>query len=237
MHEAESARIIKEVVFMKSFFSLFRDSAAELKNVRTLTVTGMLTAIAIVLRAHLALNITQDLRVDFAFLFIMTAAMLYGPVLSVLCAIGTDVIGYILDGYKARDYNFALLTVKILVALIYGIMLYRSTFKNSSARSDGSGFFAMIKKDLPLILRASAARIIVVFLGNIVLNSAVLYYSYTNPNFPFMSQSEWDAFFLWLSPRFIKNIICLPIEIILIAIVLPAIYSSYRMVFGTRRTA
>ncbi len=222
---------------MKSFFSLFSDSAAELKNVRTLTVAGMLTAVSIVLRAHLALNITQDLRVDFAFLFIMAAAMLYGPVTAMLCAAGTDVIGYILDGYKARDYNFALLAVKLIIALIYGIILYRAAFKNADPADSRGGIGALARSNFPLIIRAAVARLIAVVLGNMILNSAVLYYSYTNPHFPFMTQSEWNAFFVWLSPRLIKNAVCFPIELLLIALILPAVYSSYKMVFGRRRTA
>ncbi len=203
---------------MKSFCFLFSDSAKELKKVSTLTVTGMLTALAIVLRS-MAINITADLRITFSFLPLMAIAMLYGPSVSILGTIASDLIGYFLDGYKARDYNFGLLAVKIIIAVIYGVILYRK---------------ATGKK---LIVSAVIARVIAVVLGNLVLNSSVLYFSYTNRNFPFMSASEWQAFGIWMLPRITKNLLCLPVEIALICLLLPAINVAFETVFGRKKAA
>lgn len=197
---------------MKSFFSLFSDSAKELKKVSTLTTCGMLMALSIALR-NMAINITADLRITFAFLGIMAIAVLYGPVVCVISNIGVDIIGYVLDGYKARDYNFGLLAVKILIALIYGICLY----KKATGKS--------------LVAWGIGSRAIVVVVCNIVLNSAVLYYCYTNKNFPFMSASEWTAFRLWISPRIIKNCVMFPIECVMISVMLPLISQAYNRVF------
>lgn len=197
---------------MKSFFGLFSDSAKELEKVTTLTVCGMLMAVSIVLR-NMAINITADLRITFSFLGIMAIAMLYGPVVSVIANVGVDVIGYFLDGYKARDYNFGLLAVKIVIALIYGICLY----KKATGKS--------------LVAWGIISRVIAVIVGNIVLNSAVLYYCYTNKNFPFMSASEWTAFKIWFTPRLVKNCVMLPVEIVMISVLLPLISQAYRRVF------
>lgn len=218
MHEAVPARINqKEVIFMKSFISLFRDSYAELKKTSALTVTGMLMAVSIILR-NLAINITADLRITFAFLGIMAIAALYGPSVSVLSSIGVDLIGYFMDGYKARDYNFGLLAVKIIAGVIYGVMLYR---KATGKKSE-------------LIVRACISRIIVALFCNIVLNSSVLYFCYTNPDFPFMPHSEWTAFWVWFTPRLIKNIAIIPVEILLISLMLPAVSEAYSRVFRKR---
>lgn len=197
---------------MKSFFCLFKDSTNELKKITTLTVCGMLMALSIVLRS-LALNITPDLRITFAFLGIMIIAMLYGPVVCVISNIGIDVIGYFLDGFKARDYNFGLLAVKIIMSMIYGVFLYKKTTGKS------------------IIINGMISRVIVVLLCNLVLNSCVLYYCYTNRNFPFMSASEWDAFKVWFTPRLIKNTVMLPIELAMIAFLLPAVNMAYKKVF------
>lgn len=197
---------------MKSFLSLFTDSARELKKIRTLTVCGMLMAVSIVLR-NMAINITADLRITFAFLGVMAIAVLYGPVVCIISNVGIDFVGYFLDGYKARDYNFGLLAVKILIAFIYGVCLYR---KQTGKSLVGWGI---------------ASRAIVVVLCNIVLNSAVLYYCYTNRNFPFMSSSEWSAFWIWFSPRLIKNCVMFPIECVLLSVVLPLISQAYNRVF------
>jgi ECF transporter S component (folate family) len=201
---------------MKSFFSMFPDSASELRKTETLAVSGMLMALSIVLR-NLTINISADLRINFAFIGVMAIAMLYGPVVSSISMIGVDVIGYILDGYKARDYNFGLLTAKIVAALIYGLLLYY--------QKQG------IDKPLHLIIRASIARVLVVLICNLILNSAILYYCYTNPRFPFLSATEWQAFGVWMTPRIIKNAIMLPIEVLLVSVVLPVIEKAHKRVF------
>lgn len=197
---------------MKSFFSLFSDSAKELKKVTTLTVSGLFIALSIVLR-NLTINISADLRINFAFLGVMIIAMLYGPIVAILGNISVDVIGYFLDGFKARDYNFALLVVKIIAALIYGIILYKKVSNKS------------------LIISIITSRIMVVVICQLILNSIVLYYCYQNKNFPFMSESEWSAFGVWMLPRLIKNGIMLPIELALSVVILPMAKQSYIKVF------
>lgn len=197
---------------MESFFNLFKDSAAELKKISTLTVCGVLMALSIVMR-NMAINITPDLRITFSFFGIMAIAMLYGPVVCVISNVGVDVIGYVLDGYKARDYNLGLLAVKIIIALIYGICLYKKTTGKS------------------IIISGIISRVIVVILCNLVLNSAVLYYCYTNKNFPFMSASEWTAFRIWFTPRLIKNCVMLPIELVMVSLLLPMISQAYKRIF------
>lgn len=202
---------------MKSFFSLFSDSAMELKKVSTLTVSGLFIALSVVLR-NLTINVSADLRINFAFIGIMIIGMLYGPIVSVLGSVSIDIIGYFLDGFKARDYNFGLLLVKIISGLIYGIMLYKKVTNKS------------------LIVNTVVARIIVVLICQLILNSIVLYYCYQNKNFPFMSSSEWSAFGIWMLPRLIKNGIMLPIEIALSVMILPIAKQSYIKVFK-RKTA
>lgn len=197
---------------MESFFNLFKDSARELKKISTLTVCGVLMALSIVMR-NMAINITPDLRITFSFFGIMAIAMLYGPVVCVISNVGVDVIGYVLDGYKARDYNLGLLAVKIIIALIYGICLYKKTTGKS------------------IIISGIISRVIVVLLCNLVLNSAVLYYCYTNKNFPFMSASEWTAFRIWFTPRLIKNCVMLPIELVMVSLLLPIISQAYKRIF------
>ena len=197
---------------MESFFNLFKDSTQELKKVSTLTVCGVLMALSIVMR-NMAINITPDLRITFSFFVIMAIAMLYGPVVCVISNVGVDVIGYVLDGYKARDYNLGLLAVKIIIALIYGICLYKKTTGKS------------------IIISGIISRVIVVILCNLVLNSAVLYYCYTNKNFPFMSASEWTAFRIWFTPRLIKNCVMLPIELVMVSLLLPIISQAYKRIF------
>ena len=113
---------------MRGFLSLFTDSARELKQVRALTVTALLMALGIVLRS-LSIPIGTDIRITFSFLGIAAIAMLYGPVVSMIASLGVDIIGYLLDGAKMREYNVLLALVVMLNALIYGMFLYHRKSK------------------------------------------------------------------------------------------------------------
>ena len=165
---------------MRGFLSLFTDSARELKQVRTITVAALFMALSIVLRT-IAIPIGTDIRITFAFLGVMIIAMLYGPVVSMIAALGTDIIGYLLDG---------------------------------------------------LLFSAVLARLTVVLIGNLVLNSSILYACYINPDFPFaMSGSAWSAFGTWMLPRLIKNVGQFPFDVIMICVLLPIVVKAYQQVF------
>ena len=64
---------------MKSFFYLFYESFKSLKDIRTLTTTGILIALSLAI-GFFSIDVTPDLRINFAFLAICTIGMLYGPV-------------------------------------------------------------------------------------------------------------------------------------------------------------
>ena len=221
---------------MKSFFFAFTRSAKEMSKVTAICVTGMLMALSIVFRSMLYIPISDDLRVTFAFIGSMAIAMLYGPSVGMVSAAGIDIIGYILDGAKMREYNIWLLLVKMLMAAIVGLIMYREKYGRVRLP-------ATIEKRLPptvaeyseIAVRAIISRAVVVFIGNIVLNSIVLYRSYTNPRFPFMSGSEWTAFKLWITPRITKNLIMFPVECAVSIILLPVIYLAYRQVFHRKK--
>ncbi len=203
---------------MKGFFSIFPDSARELKHVRTITISAMFMALSVVLRT-VSIPIGQDIRITFAFLGIMVIAMLYGPVVAMIANLGTDIIGYLLDGSKMREYNLALALVVIIDGLIYGLMLYqRYTTKRFQ-------------------LWASLSRLGVVLIGNLILNSCILYVCYVNPAFPVMTSAEWAGFWTWMAPRLIKNLGEYPIDVILICILMPIIKTAYQRVFHQKAIA
>lgn len=198
---------------MRGFLSLFSDSARELKQVRTLTISALFMALSIVLRS-IAIPLGTDIRITFSFLGIMVIAMLYGPVVTMIANLGTDLIGYLLDGVKMREYNLLLSVVVLLNGLIYGIFLYhRKTQKN-------------------LLISAILARLTVVVIGNLVLNSAILYGCYINPDFPLhMQGSAWAAFGMWMVSRLIKNFGQFPFDAVMICVLLPIVITAYRQVF------
>ena len=63
---------------MKGIKALFADSIQELKDLRTLAVTAMLLAIAVVLGFY-TLQLTDYIKIGFAYIANETTGMLFGP--------------------------------------------------------------------------------------------------------------------------------------------------------------
>lgn len=106
---------------MKKFLSVFKDSAAELKNVRCLTVTGILVAVFIVLDT-LSFRPVPYIKFNFNFIALATVGMLFGPVPSVMAAAAGDLIGCILSGDAPL---IPLSLTAMLEGFVYGTLLYR----------------------------------------------------------------------------------------------------------------
>lgn len=197
---------------MNGFFSMFKNSAKSLKNLRTITTTGILLAMAVAIRS-LAIHITPDLRIIFTFVPLCVIAMLYGPVVSGMSAVALDIIGYIIDNRGARGYSPQLAAVVLLTGVIYGCFLYRD------------------KISLVMII---LARGIAVILCNICLNSYFLYSLYINKDFSVFTadRNAWDMFmtWLWTSFRLPKNLAELPLDFIILIVVLPAALTAYNRV-------
>lgn len=138
---------------MKSFFGVFKESAAELKNVRCITTTGLLVAVYIVLDMF-SFKIGESIKVNFDFVATATIGMLFGPVPAVLAAVAGDFIGCIIGGYSP----FPLLTLlEVLKGLLYGCMLYK-------------------KSGMRLVTFSIIARVIDSAVICLVLNTAALMY-------------------------------------------------------------
>ena len=141
---------------MKSFFSMFKESAAELKNVRCITTTGLLVALYIILDMF-SLKIGESIKINFDFIATATIGMLFGPVPAVLAAVAGDFIGCILTGNSPLPL---LSLLEVLKGLLYGMMLYK-------------------KSGIRLVILSIIARVIDSAVICLVLNTAALmYYGY-----------------------------------------------------------
>lgn len=210
---------------MKSFLSLFKDSAKSLSDIRTITVTGMLLAFAVAIRS-LGIQITLDARIVFTCVPISIIAMLYGPVVCGLSTFALDIIGFLIDNKSARGYSIELALIVILSGVFYGLILYKADIKCS--KSD-------IKGSVISVLKIMLARGLVVVVCNMILNSYFIYTLYINKDFSiFTSFSNPDMMkqFMtwWVTSRLPKNV-TYPIDIVLLSIVLPAANTAYKSVF------
>ena len=108
---------------MKKFLSNFKSSAAELKNTRSLVLTGILTSVFILLDTY-SFNPTPYLRINFAFIVLASVGMFFGPVPAAMAALAGDFIGCILSG---KAPIIPLSVTAVMSGLLYGIMLYKKS--------------------------------------------------------------------------------------------------------------
>jgi ECF transporter S component (folate family) len=201
-----------------AFLDMFRRSARELKSVQCLAITGVLSALYVVLNAYVGIDIPSPvglLRITFGYLALATIAMLYGPVIAVLAAIPCDLLSATL-GPHAMNPIFT--PNRMLEGLIYGILLYgaqKINYKGSTANK------------VLFITRITVARLIAVglcyFLGN---NFLIFYFSL--PQARVAEILESGTFWAWAWARNgWKNVIQFPADLALMYVVLPAAGLAY----------
>lgn len=195
-----------------AFFRIFKHSALELKNIRTLAMTGVLIAMYVVLEVFCSIDVGY-FKINFAFLALAALGMLYGPVVAAFAAIPCDIIAASARGYTIV---FVFTLIAMLEAFIYGLVLY--------------GFEP--KKGIKQIAQIVSSRTAVVILCNIVLNTLFTYYgTLMLSGLPYSTKYALGEYFL---TRIGKNLIELPIDIILMFAVLIPIKIAYGRI---RKTA
>ncbi len=106
---------------------IFRDSAAELKNARGLTLAALLAAIFAVSYSPFGGNIIifqGSFEIRLGFLAIAVAAVLFGPVPAMLAAFVGDIIGTLL--FYGGSFFWGYTLSWILMGLGFGVILYKS---------------------------------------------------------------------------------------------------------------
>lgn len=164
---------------MQKFKKLFTDSLHELREVKALAMTAMLIAIAVVLGFY-SLQVTDYIKIGFAFLADELTGMMFGPVAGGLMGAIADLVKYVV---RPTGPFFPGFTISALAGgIIYGIVLYKR----------------------PLSLRrVILANGLVTLIVNICMNTYWLTLLYGS------------AFFAILPARIVKEVIMLPITVVL----------------------
>lgn len=200
-------------------FRMFQESAKEFRSLRSILVTGMLIAVSYVIESF-----TIELgfaKINFAFLAIAAIGMLYGPTVSLFAGGICDLVGFVAHPDGAF---FPLYTVIAMVqGLIYGLIAYRK-FRLTTPKSNLSR-----KLDVEMCIRLAIARIVDVVVINIICNTAANYHYGFGVNGRTLGAM--------IAARVVKNLIELPIDIALIAVVLVAVLKAYETVFGRQKAA
>lgn len=197
---------------MKGFFSMFATSAKELKSLRSGILVGLLVALSMIIeRFTIPLPFA---KVNFAFVAISAVGMLFGPTVALLAGGLCDIVGYL--AYPDGAFLPLYILIGMLQGLIYGLCLYQKCNAHSIVlvrRKDGK------QTDLTLVLRITLARLLDVCMINICLNTTANYH------YGFLSDASLGAAIL---ARVSKNILELPIDLMLLYAVMPAILLAYR---------
>lgn len=100
------------------------DARAQLKNVRMLTLAGIITAASIVLESFPIYLLGTSLKIYFSFLVISLGCYVYGPAVGILVGFANDTLGFLISSFGEPYFPGYLITA-VLSGLIYGTLLYR----------------------------------------------------------------------------------------------------------------
>ena len=140
---------------MLSFFSFVKDqfvtSFRSLKKTQTLTTTGIMLAIQMVLSSYGTIEVTDNLKISLAHLALAPTAVFFGPVPAAMQGALSDILGFLLKPTGPYFPGFTLSA--LLLGLTYGVSLYRT------------------KHTMP---RMIITRLVVMLVINILLNTVFL---------------------------------------------------------------
>lgn len=173
-------------------FKNFLDSAKNIKNLRVLCATALLSALYTALYA-VKIPLGEQLRITFTFIPVALAGWLFGIVPSIIVGALGDLLGCWL--FPQGAYFFGYTLTSMLSGLIFGLFLYKKDAKNIL---------------LPVII----SRALISFLLNIGLNSYWATFFVTK------------SVFVIMSGKLIKNLVMLPIEILLLTAVIKGLQSA-----------
>ncbi len=197
---------------MKSFFSMFTESAKEFGSILSVCITAVFIAVSMVLEMF-SIDIGFA-KINFAFLAIAVIGMLFGPTVGFAAGLVCDFVGFIVHPTGAFLPVYTL--VAGLQGLIYGVCLYHKSSKFSFMVVNP---FTKKQMDLMLPLRIVVARLLDVLIINLLLNTAL------NLHYGFIPA---EALHLAIGGRLAKNLWELVVDFPLLFVMLPVALTAYR---------
>lgn len=114
----------KSTNLYKTPFSLayWKDAVAELKDTRMLVFAALMIALRVALKL-VYIPLAPNLKVNTAFLANAMGAMVFGPVMAIVAAVVSDVLGVLISG---ETYFLPFVLTEIAGSLIFALFLYRA---------------------------------------------------------------------------------------------------------------
>lgn len=115
----------KSTALYKTPFSkaYWRDAAAELKDTRMLVFAALMIALRLAMKL-IAIPLAPGLKINTAFIANAMGAMVFGPVMAGLCAVITDVLGYLMN--PEGVYFIPFILTEVAGSMIFAMFLYRA---------------------------------------------------------------------------------------------------------------
>lgn len=214
-----------------TFFANFKKSALELKNLRSLCGIAILIALDLVLKTFLNIQITNDLKLSFAFVAVAAIGMLYGPTAAGLACLVTDILGYILKP-EGGSFSPLFTLIEVVGGVIYGCLLYNF----NPVRFDFSGgdkFGRSLFNNRKAFLRIVLAKVLVAVICNLIMTPLAITVQKTLEAGVYNSEVFWVGLWTRINTRLIKNAIEVPIHIVILTFILFPIKAAYKSVFNT----
>ena len=107
--------------FSKAYW---RDAVLELTDLRMLVVAALMIAVRLVMKTFLAIPLAPSLNINTAFIANAAGAMIFGPVVAAICAVITDILGYML---KPVGFYFPpMILTEVAGSVIFALFFYRA---------------------------------------------------------------------------------------------------------------
>ena len=217
------------------FFSKFKESAAELKSLRCLLVTALLIALDLVLKFYLNFQISDNLKISFAFIAVASIGMLFGPTVGALACVITDVAGFLIKPSGAFNPLFTL--VEVTGGVLYGLFLYRFNPIKPQLESP-KAFVKSVLSNWGSALRIVLAKVSVAIVCNLIMTPAFLTLTAQATAGKLTPEVFWASYIARVFPtRIIKNAIQTPVDILILMITLFPIMAAYRSIFREHKKA
>ncbi|MBP1543035.1 MAG: folate family ECF transporter S component [Oscillospiraceae bacterium] len=204
-----------------AIFKMFKRSALELKSLRCITVTAMLIALDLALKS-VTINLTEDLKISFAFLALATIGMLFGPTVSLMAGVITDLIGFF-TAPQMGAFNPMYTIIEATGAMLYGLFLYNLRYAKVDLRNIKNNTKDVLKQVIRIVL----AKVSVVIVCNLIMTPLA------NILTKFFTFGTWivEPTLLAYPARLLKNAIQCPVDCLLLTLVLFPVMMAYRSVF------
>ena len=176
--------------------------AENFKNIRALVLTAILIAFAVIGYGLLRIEPIQGVRVSFGFVFLATIAFLFGPAIAFPAGIIASMLAAVIFSTGGAGFNPLFDLNRGISGILYGSFLY--------GRNPKSEYF---------IIWVVAAKATVNFICNIIINTYLLM---------LIGWIHTDAANIITVIRIFRNVVFLPVEIIILFTVLKfvAVYAQ-----------